>query len=492
MHHIEGCDRSQAQLLPARVDDYVDRDNPVRFIDAFVDDLDLNGAGFARVEPKDTGRPAYDPADLLKLYIYGYVNRVRSSRRLEIEARRNLEAIWLLCGLRPDFKTIADFRKDNRNAFKAVFRQFVLLCRKLDLFGRELVAVDGTRLKAVNSTDRNFTREKLKKLIQWADERLADYLARLDRTDGEEGTASSVPAKNLAEKIATLKQRRGRYAELSQELERTGEKQISLTDPDSRAMASYPKVGVGYNAQVAVDAKHKLIVAQEVTNAGSDLGLLAQTAGAAKEVLGVERIDAVADKGYYKGEDIQACEEAGIDAYVAHPQRGSAVSNGLFRKEEFATTRAATPICVPADSVSSPATTPRSRGTHWSITATLVPVGPARSSRVAPQTPIDGSAVGPMRRCSTAWPNVWRRDPRYSGCGARPSSTRFGSIKQWMNQGYFLMRGLEKVRAEFSLTALAYNFTRAVKLSGSRRCWLPSKDCRKLNRSPPDRTRTAA
>ena len=183
---------------------------------------------------------------------------------------------------------------------------------------RELVAVDGTRLKAVNSTDRNFTREKLKRLIHWADERLVDYLSRLDRADSEDGTATSAPAKNLAEKIAILKERRGRYAELSQELERTGESQISLTDPDSRAMASYPKVGVGYNAQVAVDAKHKLIVAQEVTNAGSDLGLLAQTAGAAKEVLGVARIDAVADKGYYKGEDIQACEDAGIDG-EAHP-----------------------------------------------------------------------------------------------------------------------------------------------------------------------------
>ena len=172
MHHIEGLDRDQAQLLPARVDDYVEADNPVRFIDAFVDGLDLQEAGFARVQPKPTGRPGYDPADLLKLYIYGYVNRVRSSRRLEAETRRNLEVIWLLRHLQPDFKTIADFRKDNRHAFKAVFRQFVLLCRKLDLFGRELIAVDGTRLKAVNSTDRNFTREKLTKLIQSADERL--------------------------------------------------------------------------------------------------------------------------------------------------------------------------------------------------------------------------------------------------------------------------------------------------------------------------------
>src|SRR5271169_4847254 len=245
MHHVEGCDRDQAQLLPARVDDYVHRDNPVRFIDAFVDDLDLNEAGFARVEPKDTGRPPYDPADLLKLYIYGYVNRVRSSRRLETETGRNLEVIWLLCGLRPDFKTIADFRKDNRNAFNAVFREFVLLCRKLDLFGCELVAVDGTRLKAANSTDRNFTREKLKKLIQWADERLVDYLARLDRADGEDGATVSVSAKNLAEKIALLKKRRGRYAELSQELERTGESQISLTDPGQSGDGFVPEGGGG-------------------------------------------------------------------------------------------------------------------------------------------------------------------------------------------------------------------------------------------------------
>src|SRR5271156_1681426 len=189
-------------------------------------------------------------------------------------------------------------------------------------------------------------------------------------------------------------------------------------------MASYPKVGVGYNAQVAVDAKHKLIVAQEVTNAGSDLGLLAQTAGAAKEVLGVLRLDAVADKGYYKGEDIQACEEAGIDAYVARPQRGSAVSHGLFRKEEFRYDAGSDTYLAPADSVSNPATTGRSRGTPWSITATPVPVGSARSNRVAPRIPIDGSAVGPMRQCSTAWPDVWRRGPRYSRCGVRPSSTR--------------------------------------------------------------------
>ncbi len=334
MRYIEGYDRTQVMFLPPSVEDYVSQENPVRFLDAFVSELDLQALGFE--QPKDTGRPGYDPADLLKLYLYGYLNRVRSSRRLEAESHRNLEVIWLLRGLRPDFKTIADFRRDNRHTFKSVFRQFVLLCRNLDLFGRELLAVDGTRLKAVNSRERNFTREKLAKLIRSTDERLADYLKRLDRTDTTEGEASSGRAKNLAEKIAVLKRRNDRHRRLLEELERTGASQISLTDPDSRAMAAHPKVGVGYNAQVAVDAKHKLIVEQNVTNSGSDLGLLAPTAAAAKQVLGVEQIKAVADAGYYKGEDIQACEAAGIEAYVARPQRGSAVHNGLFRKEEFA------------------------------------------------------------------------------------------------------------------------------------------------------------
>jgi transposase len=330
MHHIQGCDRNQTLLLPNSVGDYIGPDNPVRFVDAFVEQLDLQGAGFCRVEPKETGRPGYHPADLLKLYIYGYLNRVRSSRRLEAETNRNLEVMWLLRGLTPDFKTIADFRKDNRDAFKPVFRQFVLLCRKLDLFGGELLAVDGTRLKAVNSTERNFTHAKLTKQIESIDQKLTNYLERLDRCDVQEAKPSAARAERLAEKIATLRTQQVRCNAMLQELERTGESQISLTDPDSRAMAMNPKVGVGYNAQVAVDSKHKLIVEQEVTNAGTDLGLLAPTATAVKEVLGAEQIKVVADSGYYKGEDIAACEAAGIE-----PQRGFAVREGLFRKEEF-------------------------------------------------------------------------------------------------------------------------------------------------------------
>jgi transposase len=311
MSHISGFGRDQLFLLPEAVDDYVEADNSVRFIDAFVDGLDLAGAGFARVEAKATGRPGYAPGDLLKLYIYGYLNRVRSTRRLEREAHRNIEVIWLLRGLKPDFKTIADFRRDNRHAFKSVFRQFVLLCRRLGLYGRELLAVDGTRIKAVNNKDRNFTRSSLHAFIRVADERLDDYLARLDASDAEDGvSAGGTRTKNLAEKIEALRKKRDRYEAMLAQLDRTGEDQISLTDPDSRAMAAHTRIAVGFNVQVAIDSKNKLIVEQAVTNQVVDMGLLTQTAAPARDVLGVETIDVVADRGYFKIEDIEACEKA--------------------------------------------------------------------------------------------------------------------------------------------------------------------------------------
>ena len=262
MRHIQGSDRAQTLLLPALVEDYLGaiiRCAPSR--------RSWTASIWARpascgLKPRRPGGPATIPSDLLKLYLHGYLNRVRSSRRLEAECRRNLEVMWLLRGLRPDFKTVADFRRENAPAFKVAFRRFVYLCRQLDLFGRELLAVDGTRLKAVNSQERNFTREKLKTMLRHADERLAGYLAELAKADDQEGgsAAGSPPTTNLAEKIAILQKRRGEYAAVAARMERTGESQVSLTDPDSRAMATYPKVGVGYNAQVAVDAKHQLLV----------------------------------------------------------------------------------------------------------------------------------------------------------------------------------------------------------------------------------------
>ena len=335
MTHLEGHARLQTLLLPESLDDYVGPENPVRFIDSFVDGLDLTVAGFGRVQPKETGRPGYAPADLLKLYIYGYLNRIRSSRRLEAETHRNVEVIWLLRHLKPDFKTIADFRRDNRKAFRPMFREFVLLCRQLELFGRELLAVDGTRIKAVNNKDRNFTRASLAEFIRLADAKLDDYLQRLDTSDAAEQSAGGSRVQNLSEKIAAVRERRARCQEMLAKLERTGADQISLTDPESRAMAAHTHVAVGYNVQVAVDTKHKLIVEQQVTNQ-VDMGLLTETAEPAKQILGAEQIAVVADRGYFKIEDIEACEKAGMEPYVPRPQRGPSVRAGLFRKDEFA------------------------------------------------------------------------------------------------------------------------------------------------------------
>ncbi len=335
MAHIRGDARTQLLLLPEAVDDYVGPDNPVRFIDAFVDGIDLGAAGFVRARAKDTGRPGYDPGDLLKLYIYGYLNRVRSSRRLELETRRNIEVIWLLRRLSPDFKTIADFRRDSRAAFRQVFREFVAVCRELSLFGRELVAVDGTRIKAVNSRERNFTQAKLASELRASDERLERYLGQLDEADRGEAAPTAEPAERLQEKIATLRERRARLEAYSSHLVRSCEDQLSLTDPDARAMHSNTRIGVGYNVQIAVDARYKLIAEQQVHAKVSDLGLLTVTATAARDNLGVERIEAVADGGCFKTDDLEAREAAGIVPNVPRPERSTAARKGLFAKTRF-------------------------------------------------------------------------------------------------------------------------------------------------------------
>ncbi|MBV8132184.1 MAG: IS1182 family transposase [Alphaproteobacteria bacterium] len=466
MTHIAGFERDQLLLLPEAVDDYVDAENPVRFIDAFVDGLDLAAAGFARVTARATGRPGYAPGDLLKLYIYGYLNRVRSSRRLEREAHRNIEVIWLLRSLRPDFKTIADFRRDNRAAFRAVFRQFVLLCRRLDLYGRELLAVDGTRIKAVNNKDRNFTRTSLREFIRAADERLNDYLARLDASDIEDGaSAGGARTKNLAEKIEALRKKRGRYEAMLAQLDRTGEDQISLTDPDSRAMAAHTKVGVGYNVQVAVDAKNKMIVEQAVTNQVVDMGLLTQTAEPAREILGIETIDVVADRGYFKVEDIDACEKAGCIPHVPKPQRGSSVREGFFRKDEFRYDAGRDAYVCPAGQLLTPIRHGRLRDLK------KVDYGAPHACRVCPLRPRCTNDIRSVSRLE----NEDVLDRMAERLRARPHildrrrevvEHPFGSIKQWMYQGAFLMRGLENVRAEFNLTALVYNLRRALNVVG--------------------------
>jgi transposase len=304
MSHIADHDRSQTLLLPESLDDYVSHDNPVRFIDASVDGLDLAAAGFGRVKPKQIGRPGYAPSHLLKLYIYGYLNRVRSSRRLEAET----------------------------------FRQLVLVCRELDLFGKDLIAVDAIRIKAVNNKDRNFNRASWAEFIPLVDAKLDDYLKRLEANDMTEAAASGSWVSNLAEKIAAIRGRRERCKTMLAELDRSGESQISLTDPNSRTMAGHTHVAVGYNVQAAADTRHKLIVEQQVTNQVLDLRRLTETAKPAKDILGVEKINVVADvadRGYFKAEDIEACEKARMTPYVPRPQRGAAVKAGRFRKDEF-------------------------------------------------------------------------------------------------------------------------------------------------------------
>jgi len=418
--------------------------------------------------PKASGRPGYAPGDLLKLYIYGYLNRVRSSRRLEAECHRNIEVIWLMRTLKPDFKTIADFRNDNRKAFRAVFRAFTLLCKELNLFGRELLAVDGTRIKAVNNKDRNFTKGALEKFIKAVDERLDTYLKRLDEGDVAENGTDGSRVKNLAEKIEALKKKRGRYDELLAELEKSGESQISLTDPDSRAMAAHTKVGVGYNIQVAVDAKNKMIVEQQVSNQVVDMGLLTETAEPAREILDAENIDVVADKGYFKIEDIEACEKAGMTPYVPKPQRGPAVKKGLFRKDEFR-------YDAERDVYVCPAGAELSRN-HESTLRDLKRfhyINPAACA-ACPLRPRCTTTTADRRQV-TRLENEAVLDRVAARLKARPGildkrretvEHPFGTIKQWMNQGAFLTKGLEKVRGEFSLTALAYNLRRALNIVG--------------------------
>ena len=470
MSFILGMDRSQTLLLPESLEDYVGAQHPVRFLDAFVEGLDLAACGFARTQAADTGRPPFAPGDLLKLYLWGYLNKVRSSRRLELECGRNLELLWLLRKLQPDFKTIADFRKDNAGAFKKVFRQFNLLCRDLGLFGGEVVAIDGTKLKAVNNVARNFTPEKLRASLERIDARLAEFLAALDAGDRAEpppAAAGAAPVRgSLKEKIAVLRARQQCYQEALAAMEESGETQVSLTDPDSRRMR---KVGVGYNGQIAVDAKHKLIAVAEVVNEPTDHEQLAPMAAAAKEALGVEQLKAVADGGYYDHAQIAACAALGVESYVPRPKKGSAEAGGRFGKEQFAYDAA-------ADTYRCPGGQTLSREVEWLKRG---------EPHIAYANPEACRSCPLKEQCTTA---AYRRITRWSGeaiveamharVAAHPGMIAqrktlvehpFGSIKFWMEQRAFMMRGLEKVRGEFHLSALAYNMKRAINIVGMER-----------------------
>jgi transposase len=334
---VPSMHRRQQFLLPDVVDDYVSEENPVRFIDVFVDAMDLVTMGFVHAEPNEMGRPPYNPADLLKLYLYGYLNHLRSSRRLERECQRNLEVIWLMRKLAPDFKTIADFRAINADRIRSVFREMVKLCHKLDLLDHGLVAVDGSKFRAVNSIDRHFTPEILDRKLAELDERVKRYLKELDENDAREATEAPFPypVKNLKEAITALQEKQQSLRDLRSRMEATGEKGVSLTDPDSRVMKSHGMLEMCYNTQIAVEAKNKIIVEYEVDNKASDHHQLAPMATRAREVLGVERLKVTADKGYYDGDQVRRCVEDGITPYLPRPEKAKGSGERAEISPEF-------------------------------------------------------------------------------------------------------------------------------------------------------------
>lgn len=466
MSYIRGVDRGQSQLLPPSFEEYVAENAPVRVIDGFVDTLNLEELGFKRTQAEPTGRPAYDPRDLLRLYVYGYLNRVRSSRRLEAESGRNLEVMWLLRGLRPDFKTIADFRKDNRQCFKGVFRAFNLLCRKLELFGAELVAIDGAKFKAVNSPKRHYTAEQLQERITKIDTRIDEYLGRLDAADAETADLPGAPsAEELKSKLATLQERRAGHVENQRRLVESGRTELSLTDPDSRGQK---KVGVGYNVQIAVDAKHHLVVEPEVVQDQNDLGQLHPMGTAAKTALAVEELAVVADTGYHEAGQLQQCENSELQTYV--PAGGG--TNGqapggknVYPKTAF--TYEAEPDCYrcPAGQELSRRFAGEMRGKlrSYYYNAAACQACPQRAecttapyrkiSRLENEAVVERQAV----RVAASPDLVARRKTIVEHV--------FGTLRLG-GHDVFLCRGLEKVRAEFSLSALSYNLRRALNLLG--------------------------
>jgi len=335
--YVEGEARSQATLFPDTLEDYIAEGNPVRVVDAFVDELDLRKLGFDGVEPEPTGRPAYHPATLLKIYVYGYLNRIQSSRRLERECQRNVELIWLTARLAADFKTIADFRKDNGEAIRRVCREFVVLCRGLNLFTDALVVIDGSKFKAVNNRDKNFTDRKLKARMQQLEESIARYLVELDRADREPSALPEVRVTHLQEKVAAVKAQMRQLKQIGKQMASAPDGQISLTDPDARSMATTGRgTGiVGYNVQTAVDTKHHMIVAHEVTNLGHDRTLLFPMAKQARATLGKKPLTVLTDRGYYSSQQILECVRAGITPLLPKPQTSNNQANGLFDRREF-------------------------------------------------------------------------------------------------------------------------------------------------------------
>ncbi|MBS0435759.1 IS1182 family transposase [Roseateles sp.] len=467
---IEGEERSQVTLLPECLDDYIAEDNPIRVVDAFVEELQLHKLGFEGAQPAATGRPSYHPAVLLKIYIYGYLNRIQSSRRLEREAQRNVELMWLTGRLAPDFKTIADFRKDHGDAIRKVCREFVLLCRRLKLFTDGIVAIDGSKFKAVNNRDKNFTDRKLQARMEQLEQSIQRYLVELDRADRDASAVLPSRVAHLKEKIAKVKDQMRALGQIGDQMEASEDHQISLTDPDARSMATSGRgTGiVGYNVQTAVDAKHHMIVAHEVTNVGHDRDQLAAMAKLAKQAIGQPKLIALADRGYFEGYEILECERAGIATLVPKPATSNSAFEGRFDKRDFVYDARRDEYRCPAGQVAVRRFTTIEHGKtlhkYW--------------TSACPSCPIKSQCTPSPYRRITRWEHEDVLDMVQERLDALPEAARlrrqtvehvFGTLKAWMGSTHFLTKTLPRVRTEMSLQVLAYNMKRAIKVLGTAR-----------------------
>jgi len=466
---VEGEDRRQGILLPEYLDDYVPEDNPVRVIDVFIDELDLAALGFEGVVPEATGRPAYHPAVLLKIYLYGYLNQVQSSRRLEREARRNIELMWLTGRLAPDFKTIADFRRDNGEAIRAACRSFVMLCRRIGLIGGGTVAVDGSRFKAVNTRDKNYTPGAIRMRMEQVDAGIARYLRMLDTADRQEDHVAEMRVARLSERLEALRRQMRQLEAMERTVADAPDHQVSLTDPDARAMATNGKgTGmVGYNVQAAVDEKHHLIIAHEVTNLGHDRTQLANMARQAKAVTGAGNLTILADRGYFSGEEVVACEAADAIPIVPKPLTSGAKADRRFGKQDFVYDAEQDHYTCPAGAKLTKA---KRRADHTEDGDFYRHLSACFTCPLRPQcTPTK------LRRIKR-WENEDVLDRMQARLDRMPDAMRirrsvvehvFGTIKDWMGRDHFRTRRLGNVGTEMSLHALAYNLKRAIAVLGT-------------------------
>jgi transposase len=466
MGYIKGSARGQEILFPSTIDEYLEEGNPVRAIAGFIEALDFAELGFVRGEAASTGRPGYDPRLLLGLFIWGHLNRVRSSRGLERECRRNLEAIWLMENLRPDFKTIADFRKDNGGPIKQAVMKFRLWCLAEDLFGREVVAIDGSKFKAVNNSERNFTQKKLAKVIARERARVDEYLKAIEAADEQEVDEPQLSAEGLGEKLKGIKERLAGHEEMLQEMKESDVSQVSLTDAEARLMKTSKGSEVSYNVQTVVDSKHKLIAAYEVTNDGNDLGQLANLAKQGKEALGVDELTVLADGGYFDGETIKECEDAGITTYLPVPKSNAAQRRGLFPAEQFIYDEARDLFVCPQGEELTFRTREKLHRKEYKIYRTnACGACPLRAHCTTSQRGrklrrwVYAAVLERLKERIRGQPDLMKERKKLA-------EHPFGTIKRAMDQGYFLMKGINKVTTEISLTILSYNLKRVINLLG--------------------------